>query len=77
MVLQTAKKIIMLVPDKLIAINKNVDTADKTFTYVTKLTGAAGVAKGGVDFWEAVSCRDGVCAVGVAADGLQISRSDY
>lgn len=90
MVLQTAKKIIMFVPEKLIAINKNVDkvinlpdTADKTFTYVTKVTGAtsgaAGAAKGSVDFLEAVSCRDGVCAVvsavGVAADGLQICAS--
>ena len=42
MVLSIIKKVVMFVPDKLIAINKNVnkiihlpETADKTFTYVT------------------------------------------
>ena len=41
------KKVVMFVPDKLIAINKNVnriinlsETADKTFKYVTKVTGS-------------------------------------
>ena len=64
MVLSIIKKVVMFVPDKLIAINKNVnkiihlpETADKTFTYVTKVTGAttgaAGAAKGTVDFAEA------------------------
>ena len=90
MVLPIIKKVIMFVPDKLIAINRNAnkiinfpETADKTFTYVTKVTGAttgaAGVAKGSVDFAEAIACQDGVCAVvsaiGVAADGLQICTS--
>ena len=90
MVLPIIKKVIMFVPDKLIAINRNAnkiinfpETADKTFTYVTKVTGAttgvAGVSKGSVDFAEAIACQDGVCAVvsaiGVAADGLQICTS--
>ena len=80
----------MYVPNKVMAINENVNkvinlptAADKTFTYVTKVTGAttgtAGAAKGSVDFAEAVACQDGVCAVvsavGVAADGLQICAS--
>ena len=90
MVLPIIKKVITFIPDKLIAINKNVDriinlpeTADKTFTYVTKVTGAvtgaAGVDKGSVDLAEALACQDGICAVvsavGVAADGLQICTS--
>jgi len=90
MVLQIIKKVVMFVPTKLITINKNVnkvinlpETVDKTFTYVTKVTGAtsgaAGLAKGSVDFAEAVACQDGVCAtvsaIGVAADGLQICTS--
>jgi hypothetical protein len=90
MVLQIIKKVVMFVPDKLIAINNNVnkvinlpETADKTFTYITKVTGAttgaAGAAKGSVDFAEAVACQDGICAfvsrVGVSADGLQICTS--
>lgn len=90
MVLPIIKKVVMFVPNKLIAINNNVnkiinlpETADKTFTYVTKVTGAttgaAGAAKGSVDFAEAVACQDGLCAfvsaVGVAADGLQICTS--
>lgn len=80
----------MYVPNKVIAINTSVDKAislpekpDKTFTYVTKLTGAttgaAGAAKGSIDLAEAVICQDGVCAVvssiGVCADGLQIFAS--
>lgn len=80
----------MFVPNKLIAINENVNkiinlptNADKTFTYVTKVngatTGAAGAAKGSVDLAEAIVCQDGICAfvsaVGVAADGLQICTS--
>lgn len=84
------KKIVMFVPNKVIQINKSINTvldlpekADKTFTFVTKVTGAttgaAGAAKGGVDFVEAVACQDGVCAtvsaIGVAADGLQICAS--
>lgn len=90
MVLPIIKKIVMFVPNKLIAINKNVnkiinlpETADKTFTYVTKVTGAttgaAGAAKWSVDFAEALACQDGICAVlfavAVAADGLQICTS--
>ena len=90
MVLSTIKKVILFIPNKLTVINKNVnkiidlpEAADKTFTYVTKVTGAttgaAGAAKGTVDFAEAVACQDGVCAfvsaVGVAADGLQICTS--
>ena len=76
----------MFVPNKLIAINRNAnkiinlpETADKTFTYITKVigatTGAAGAAKGGVDLAEAIACQDNVCAfvsaIGVAADELQ------
>lgn len=42
-------------------------TANKTFTYVTKVTGvstgAAGAAKGTVDMLEAIACQDGVCSV--------------
>ena len=95
MVLPTVKKIIWFIPNKfipnkLIAINNSIDktinlpeTADRTFTYITKLTGAttgaAGAAKGTVDLVEALTCQDGVCAfvsaVGVAADGLQICAS--
>lgn len=59
------------------------DTADKTLTYVTKVTGvstgAAGAAKETVDMLEAIACQDGVCAVvsgiGVCADGLSIAAS--
>jgi hypothetical protein len=87
MVFPIIKKVIMFIPNKLIVINNNVnkiiklpETADKTSTYVTKVTGAttgaAGAAKGSVDFAEAIACQDGICAfvsmVGVAADGLQI-----
>ena len=90
MVLPIIKKVIMFVPNKLIAINDNVNkiidlpnTADKTFTYITKVTGAttgaAGAAKGTVDFAEAIKCQDGVCAIvsaiGVTADSLQICTS--
>jgi len=90
MVLPILKKVVMFLPNKLIAINNNVnkvisfpETADRTFTYVTKVTGAvtgsAGAAKGSVDFAEALACQDGVCAVvsgvGVAADVLQVCTS--
>jgi hypothetical protein len=90
MVLPILKKIVLFIPNKLIAINKSVnkvisfpETADKTFTYITKLTGAttgaAAAAKGSVDFVEAIACQDGLCAVisaaGLAADGLQICTS--
>ena len=59
------------------------ETADKTLTYVTKVTGvstgAAGAAKGTVDMLEAVACQDGLCAVvsgiGVCADGLSMAAS--
>jgi hypothetical protein len=59
------------------------ETADKTLTCVTKVTGgatgAAGAAKGTVDMLEAIACQDGVCAVvsgfGVFADGLSIVTS--
>jgi len=84
------KKIIIFVPKKLIAINDGVtkligfpEKVGKSVTYVTKVTGvtvgAAGAAKGSVDFLEAVACQDGICAVvsavGVAADGLQACSS--
>jgi hypothetical protein len=90
MVLPILKKIVLFIPNKLIAINNNVnkvislpETTSKTFTYITKLTaattGAAGAGKGTVDFLEAVACQDGLCAlisaVGLAADGLQICTS--
>jgi hypothetical protein len=90
MVLPILKKVLMFVPNKLISISNNVnkvinlpETADKTFTYVTKVTGAttgaAGVAKGSADLVEAIACQDGICAVvstiGLAADGLQICTS--
>ena len=59
------------------------ETADKTLTYVTKVTGisagSAGVAKGTVDMLEAVACQDGLCAVvsgiGVCADALSVAAS--
>ena len=65
MVFSTIKQVIVFIPNKLTAINNAVDkvinipeTADKTFTYVSKVTGAttgaAGAAKGSVDFIEAV-----------------------
>ena len=90
MVFRVLKNVVMFVPNKLIAINENVNkiinlptNADKTFTYVTKVTGAttgaAGAAKGTVDLAEAIACQDGICAfvsaLGVAADGLQICTS--
>ena len=90
MVLSILKKVIMYIPDKLSAINSNVDklidlpsTTEKTFKYVTKVTGAttgaAGAAKGTMDFAEAIACQDGICAfvsaVGVAADSLQVCTS--
>jgi len=61
----------------------NMVKADKTFTYVTKVTGvstgAAGAAKGTVDMLEAIACQDGICAVvsgiGVCADGLSMAAS--
>ena len=66
--------------DHMVKITKK---ADKTFTYITKVTGvstgAAGAAKGTVDMLEAVACQDGVCAVvsgiGVCADGLSMATS--
>ena len=59
------------------------ETADKSLTYITKVTGvstgAAGAAKGTVDMLEAVACQDGVCAVvsgiGLCADGLSMATS--
>jgi hypothetical protein len=90
MILPILKKIILFIPNKLIAINNNVnkvislpETTGKSFTYITKLTGAttgaAGVGKGSADLVEALVCQDGLCAfisaVGVAADGLQICTS--
>lgn len=80
----------MFVPNKLIAINASVNktidfpnTADKTFNYITKVTGAtigaAGAAKGSVDLAEALACQDDIFAIvsgiEVAADGLQICAS--
>ena len=66
--------------DNMVKISK---TADKTLTYVTKVTGvstgAAGAAKGTVDMLEAVACQDGICAIvsgiGVCADGLSMAAS--
>ena len=60
MVFRIIKNVVMFVPNKLIAINENVNKiinlptkVDKTFTYVTKVTGittgAAGAAKGSAD----------------------------
>ena len=84
------KKIILYLPNQVMTVNKNInkvvtlpEKVDKTFTYVTKVTGittgTAGVAKGSLDFAEALACQDGVCAVvsavGVAADGLSICAS--
>ena len=55
------------------------ETADKTLTYVTKVTGvsigAGGAAKGTVDMLEAVACQDGVCAV-VSGIGVCAEHSD-
>lgn len=59
------------------------ETADKTFSYVTKVTGvstgAAGLAKGSVDLLEAITCQNGVCVVasgiGVCADALSMAAS--
>lgn len=56
------------------------ETANKTFTYVTKVTGVStGAAKGTVDMLEAVACQDGIYAavscVGVCADGLSMAAS--
>ena len=90
MVFRVIRKIVMFVPDKFTAVNDNVNKisnlpteVDKTFTYVTKFTGAttgaAGAAKGASDLVEAIACQDGICAfvsaVRVAADGLQICTS--
>lgn len=90
MVFSVLKKAVMFVPNKLTAINNSINkivdfpnAADRTFTFVSKCTGvttgAAGAAKGSVDFLEAVACQDGICAfvsgVGVVADGLQICTS--
>lgn len=66
--------------DKLVKIS---ETADKTLTYVTKVTGvstgAAVAAKGTVDVLEAVTCQNGVCVIvsgiGVCADGLSMAAS--
>lgn len=57
-------------------VNNFPKVADKTFT---KITGAVSIAKGNVDFAEAMVCQDNICicvsAIGVAADGLQICAS--
>lgn len=56
-------------------------TADKTFTYVTKVTGVStgAAAKETVDMLETVACQDGICAVvsgiEVCADGLSMAPS--
>ena len=71
----------VLVIQRLTNINKATgnmvkisNTADKTFTYVTKgigiSIGAAGAAKGTIDMLEAV-----VSGVGVCADGLSMATS--
>lgn len=53
MVFQGIKKVVMYIPSKLIALNEKVNkvinlptSADKTFTYVTKVTGATNGAAG-------------------------------
>lgn len=59
---------------------KNVD---KTFMYMSKLTGVTtslvGVAKGSLDVAEVITYQDGICgvvsAIGVGADTLQIFSS--
>lgn len=69
MIAPILKNIVMFVPKKLIALNNSVnkiinlpEAADKTFTYVTKVTGAttgvAGAAKGSIDLAEAIACQD-------------------
>ena len=76
---QTIKKL-NTATDKLVNIS---EIADKTVTYVTKVTGvsirAAGAAKRTVDMLEAVACQDGLCAVvrgiGVCADVLSMTTS--
>ena len=75
------KKTILFIRKKLVPINNSVnkrwdlpDKADKTFPYATKLVGSSG---GSADVIEAVVCQDEICAilsaVGLAADGLEIS----
>lgn len=57
--------------------------SEKTFIFVTKITGAttgaAGAAKGSIDAAEAFMCNDGICfivsCVGVTADFLQVMAS--
>lgn len=88
--LPVLKKVVMFIPNKLVAINSSVDKilgmpdkTEKSLTYISKIvgatTGSAGAAKGSIDLAEAIACQDGVCAlvsaVGVAADGLQICTS--
>lgn len=90
MSLSVLKSIVLWVPKKLVLINENVnkiislpDKVEKSFTYFTKVSGATigagNLAKGSVDFAEAVACQDGMCAtisaIGVVADGLQICTS--
>ena len=90
MIFSIVRKVVIYVPNKLIAINDSVnkiinlpETAGRTFMYGTKVGGACiggvGVGKGMSDVVEAIACQDGVCAIvsaiNVAADGLQIFAS--
>jgi hypothetical protein len=87
-------KILTWVPHKIWNYTKSInialeggttikDATEKTYVYVTKLTGAttgaAGLAKGSSDLIEAIACQDKVCpvvsTVGCTADSLQILAS--
>ena len=74
MVLPVVKKVVMFVPKKLVAINKNVDkvislpeNADKTFTYITKITGAtisaAEVTKENMNLTKALVCQNDIYTI--------------
>lgn len=64
MVFTMFKIIAIFIPNKVIDINKNIDktlseNAEKSYTYLTKLTGAtgggAGVSKGSIDLAESIA----------------------
>lgn len=87
-------KIVTFVPRKFWNYTKSInvlleaptgikESADKSFTYISKVvgatTGSCGLAKGTSDAIEAFVCQDGICfvvsCVGVGADTLQILTS--
>lgn len=78
-VIQTVKN----VNDSTDNLVKISETADKTLTYVTKVTGVstgtAGVGRGSVDMLKAIVCQYGVCAavsiLEACADTLSIATS--